>query len=387
MNRKDSSGRVLKTGEGQRDNGTYQYRYKDAHGVRKTVYAKTLAELRVKEKDIERHVAGKAVYNCSMKLHELISLYIETRKHSVKESTIVNMKHMLSSLHGSAIIDMNIGDIKNVHVRQWCMQELDNNSSRSTVSLKLSMMRCAFKLAMSDDLVLKNPFDFNINSIAKSDEVQRVPLNKEDQVRFYSFVSDNYSVKYADIYAVILGTGLRISELLALTVDDIDFENHCISVNKQTVCLNKPTRVCISSTKSKAGVRLVPINSDIENRLRSIIYGRRENILYSTDGYTNFLFVNNKGLYKYKSIDMMFQIMTDKYNELYGTNIKVSPHVLRHTYCTNLSTAGIDLKALSYIMGHKSINITQMVYDHADATRAMEAYTKLTPFSCESVPN
>ena len=169
-----------------------------------------------------------------------------------------------------------------------------------------------------------------------------------------SFIrNDSHYCRYYDEFNVLLGTGMRVSEFCGLTKDDLDFKNRRIFVEKQLIKERNGT-YHIEKTKTESGVRYIPMTDSVCESLQNILKHRIvPSVERIVDGYTGF-------------------ILLDK-----NSNPK---HVMRHTFCTNMANAGMDLKSLQYLMGHSDAAITMNVYTHASYERAEEAMQKILQF-------
>ena len=170
--------------------------------------------------------------------------------------------------------------------------------------------------------------------------------------------------KYYDEVVVLLETGLRISEFCGLTMN-IDMTNRIINVDHQ---LMKDSEIgyYIATPKTKNGIRQLPMTEKAYRAFQHILENRRKAQSVVIDGYRNFLFLNVKGLPKvagdYKS---MLKGMVKKYNKLHKDQLpNITPHSLRHTYCTNMANKGMNPNTLQYIMGHANITMTLGYYAH-----------------------
>ena len=106
--------------------------------------------------------------------------------------------------------------------------------------------------------------------------------------------------------------------------------------------------------------------------------GRADNFIVG--GYSRFLFLNRNGLPKVAvNFETMFRGLVKKYNKSHEEALPkvTTPHTLRHTFCTNLANAGMNPKALQYIMGHSNINMTLNYYAHATSDSAMAEMERL----------
>ena len=97
------------------------------------------------------------------------------------------------------------------------------------------------------------------------------------------------------------------------------------------------------------------------------------------DGYTGFLFLNTEGKpAKAYFVEKKFQYAVEKYNKIYKVELpNITPHVARHTYCTNMAKKGISVKTLQYLMGHSEIGVTMNVYTHLKLEDAKDEMEKL----------
>lgn len=123
----------------------------------------------------------------------------------------------------------------------------------------------------------------------------------------------------------------------------------------------------IELTKTTSGERDIPMAEDIEDCFRRMIERRnppsREP---AVDGVKGFLFFDKDGSIAYSlHWEHYFSHIVDKYNSIYKQEIpKITPHVCRHTYCSNMAKAGMNPKTLQYLMGHADISVTLNTYTH-----------------------
>ena len=134
---------------------------------------------------------------------------------------------------------------------------------------------------------------------------------------------------------LLLTSGLRIGEALALTSDDIDTSNGTVSVTKNRVFVDGK-EIFQSTTKSAAGNRIVPVPMSVLNYFKD---------------KTGRIFPR-----KYSGVRTAFRRLSR------SANIEVSPHILRHTYATRLEESGLTPKAKQYLLGHSSVKMTQNTY-------------------------
>ena len=222
-------------------------------------------------------------------------------------------------------------------------------------------------MALHDDCIRKNPFDFSLSTVMKNDTQSRQALTPEQEEKLLAFVqSDVCYQKHYDEIIILLRTGLRISEFCGLTLNDLDFTNRLINIDHQLIKVAKIGYV-VQPPKSENGVRQIPMSEEVYQAFMNILKNRRKQSLFVIDGYSNFLFINRNGVPNVASnYEAMFRNLIKKYNKKNKDQLpKVTPHVMRHTFCTRLANAGMNPKALQYVMGHSNITITLNLYAHA----------------------
>ena len=221
-------------------------------------------------------------------------------------------------------------------------------------------------MAIEDDYVRKNPFDFQLSEVIEDDSESRQALSEEQEEHLLTFLQqDTVYQKYYDDILILLKTGLRISELCGLTARDLDFENHTINIDHQLIKLKR--NYIVQPPKSENGVRQIPMSDEVYQSLKNILKHRRKQKELEIDGYKDFLFINRNGNPNVAvNYEAVFRKLVNKYNSKHEEQLpRITPHVMRHTFCTRLANAGMNPKALQYVMGHSNITITLNLYAHA----------------------
>jgi len=368
--RKDNKGRVLKPGESQRKNKSYQYRYKDLRGNLKTVYAPTLDLLRKKEKEIHTQLLFGIDYgNGEISVIDLTERYTAL-KVGVRHNTKVGYNFVLNLLKKEDFGYLKISQIKVSDVKSWFakMQQQDGRSY-STISSVRGVLKPAFQMACDEDAIRKNPFNFKLTDVVVNDTVQREALSEEEIATWMDYVAhDKTYSKYYDEFVVLLETGMRVSEFCGLTRKDLDFEKRRIRVDHQLL-RERSGRYHVEKTKTRSGCRYLPMNDNVYCALRKIL-ARRPKVKTEPmiDGYTGFLLLDKNSNPKVSlHIEHELSWAQTKYDKLHPDHPlpHITPHVLRHTYCTNCVKRGMDVKALQYLMGHSDVSTTLDTYTHA----------------------
>lgn len=365
--RKDSKGRILKTGESQRKDGLYQYRYKDMDGVRRTIYAGDLKELRLKEKDVDKLLQqGVSYFEGNMPLSKLLDRVFVV-KQKWRDSTRATMTRYLSIVKKAKIYHMPINKIKMLDCKTFFVELQNQGYSFGTIASIHALLKMAFAMACEDDVLVKNPCGFSLKSIIEDDTPKVVALSQEQIDEFKKFLlNDTYGRRWSDIVEILLGTGMRIGEFGALTIKDIDFDNNIIHINKQIQRL--VGRVVITQTKSKNGVRDIPMTPAVSKSVKNLLDERRESKAdIMIDGYVGFLSVTKTGRPRTgpEYADSL-RLLVNRYNETATHKIgRCTPHVFRHTFCTRCIAAGMDVKTVQYLMGHSDASTTLNIYTDA----------------------
>lgn len=167
---------------------------------------------------------------------------------------------------------------------------------------------------------------------------------------------------------------------------DIDFEKHLLTVDKQVI--RTPDMVLhVQETKTVSGKRVLPMTKEVEECFRRIISSRQQKanedrvvqMEKAVDGYSGFLFTDDAGLpLVAMHWEHRFNSMVNRYNAIYKLQMpNITPHVCRHTYCSNMARKGMNPKTLQYLMGHSDISVTLNTYTHLGLEDAAEEMKRL----------
>lgn len=308
--RKDKARTVLKTGEVQRKNGTYQYSWMDGQLKRRFVYAKTLADLREKEKRIQKDkcdgIKTEARYTT---VDDLYNLW-QNLKRGLKNNTFENYKYMYSTFVGPSIGNRRVSTLRKSDVKKYYNYLVDErNLKASTIDNINTVLHQILQLAVDDDYIRKNPADNVLRELKKAHPFQtgeKKALTMKEQELFLDYLRTHpvYEHWYP-IFAVMVGTGLRVGEATGLRWMDIDLEEGMIDVNHTLVYYDHRTegskRGCyfnVNSTKTPASMRQVPMLDFVKEAFEMEKQKQADLDLHCTvtiDGYTDFIFLNRFG--------------------------------------------------------------------------------------------
>ncbi len=396
--RRDNKGRVLRIGEQQRADGRYLFSVLDPiTKKRKFVYSWKLERhdkmpagkkpdlsLREKEKLMERDLAnGISLSGGDMTVLELVEKYLE-HKRNVRPTTAAGYKTVVNVLKKDRFGSQKINQINTMDAKSWVLKlQSDDKKSYSSIHTIRGVVRPAFQMAYEADLIRKNPFDFELNNFLINDSIKRDALTAKQEREFLKFIKqdEHFSVCY-DGMLILFKTGLRIGEFCGLTLSDIDVKERTINVDHQLQYVGNKGKY-IEKTKTSAGTRVLPMSDEVYDAFRRVIANRvKPKVEEMIDGYTGFLFLDNRGkpMMPYQW-EKRFQHSVEKYNKIYKIQLPIiTPHVCRHTYCTNMAKRQISVETLKYLMGHSDISVTSGVYTHLkldDAQRELERLEKV----------
>lgn len=155
-----------------------------------------------------------------------------------------------------------------------------------------------------------------------------------------------------------------------MTKHDLDFENHSININHQL--LKNKDGYYINEPKTKSGIRKVPMSDETEKAFKRVLKRKQKPMIKEIDGYRHFLFLLENGYPTHNATYKTLLLrMIKKYNKTHDVPLPhITPHTLRHTFCTRLAQKNMNPKNLQYIMGHSNITITLNLYAHASEVGA-----------------
>lgn len=243
--RRDKKGRILRNGESQRADGRYAYVYTDCRGKQKFIYSWKLeptdplptgrrkcVSLREKEKELMRDLEdGIMPYGGDLTVLTLVQKYI-LQKTGVRHSTKAGYKTVVNLLKKDDFGAKRIDKVKLSDAKRWLIRLQENGRGYSSIHSIRGVLRPAFQMAVDDDLIRKNPFEFQLCTVVVNDSVTREAITRKQERMLLEFIkNDKHFCKYYDGIYILFKTGLRISEFVGLTIGDLDFEERTIHVN------------------------------------------------------------------------------------------------------------------------------------------------------------
>lgn len=390
VRRKDNRGRVLNDGETQRTDGRYAYQYTDMLGNRKSIYSWKLLpsdrtpsgkradlSLREKEKQIFTDLnSGIVPCGGNMTVLQLVEKYI-SQKTGVRHNTQANYNFVINIIKKEDFGTKRIDKIKLSDAKAWLIKLQADGRGYSSIHSIRGVVRQAFQMAVDDDLLVKNPFEFQLATVVVNDSVTREAITRKQERQFLEFVkNDKHFCKYYEGIFILFKTGMRISEFVGLTISDLDMKNRKIIIDHQ-LQRTRDMQYVIEDTKTTCGVREIPMADEVYECFKIILQNRQKpKVEPIIGGKTGFLYLDKNGMPMVAlHWEKYFQHIREKYNSIYKVQMpKVTPHVCRHTFCSNMAKSGMNPKTLQYIMGHSDIGVTLNTYTHVqydDAEKEM----------------
>jgi len=377
--RYDKKHRLLQNGETQCKDGRYRFTFYE-NGKQKSFYSWRLKQtdivpkgkrecpaLRDKEDELRRtRDKGVVCQGSGLTVCELVDRYVLQKK-GVRHTTYAGYKTVQNILKKDPFGAKHIDKVKLSDAKTWLIQLQEGGRSYGSIRSIRGVLRPAFQMAVDEDLILKNPFDFQLATVIVNDAVTREAITVKQEQSLLNFVrNDRHYCKLYNGIFILFKTGMRISEFCGLTISDLDMEKRTINIDHQLQRSNEMEYI-IEPAKTKAGMRLLPMTEEVYECFKRIIENRpKVRTEPEIGGHFGFLFLDRNSMpLVAMHWEKYFQHIVEKYNRTYQAQMpKVTPHVCRHTYCSNMAKSGMNPKTLQYLMGHSNIGVTLNTYTH-----------------------
>lgn len=386
--RKDSKGRNLRTGESERKDGRYMFRWTQ-NGKENSVYALTLGELREKEERIQKDIQDgiDSIDSRSLTINDMYDKWI-AEKRGLRSTTLSGYKRYYERHVRNSIGNRKVSAVKYSDIKKFFMSKaLDDGLKKGTIKCIYTILIQVFDLAERDNIIRKNLCPMAIKEVIrecyKEPTQKRISLTKQEQDAFLKFTCNHPTFfRWHPLFVTMFGTGCRVGEILALQWEDCDFENAEIFIRKSASYFNKDGKMTwiVQETKTIAGKRTIPMSKDVKKALldEKERQERRGGRQHEIDGFSNFVFTSNNATpVTPGDLNRTINTILKHHNEYEETIAReqgrepiiirhFSVHNIRHTFASRLCESTTDFKAIQEIMGHEDVRTTLNIY--ADAT-------------------
>lgn len=393
--KRDLKGRTLRSGERQRSNGRYEYRFVATDGAIQSLYSWRLVETdptppgkrpceplrnlekKIQEMELKGLDTGKSsTMTLNAAFENYVNLHPKWKPTTAALRRSIYRNHIEPVFGQRKVTDIRQSQIKQLYIDMQRKKGLSFGTVRSVHELIVSI----FEYLVMDDIVLKNPARKALDGVELNPVQKRHALTVHQQDLLLDYLCNAKQHWYWRPLIIFLnGTGLRIGEVCALRWRHIDFESNVITVEDNLISYyDENNRHCIdiTTTKTEAGERKVPLFKDVKAVLLEKYTADRfashgtltpDSFVFTTTrmgqlqpGYADIIIRNIV-----KSYNAMEEEIAAKEHRVPDLLPKVTPHVLRHTFCTRLCEQGINIKALQSIMGHADFAVTMNIYTEA----------------------
>lgn len=365
---KDLKGKELGVGLAQRKDGMYQARYTDRWNKRKTIYNKNLRELR---KQLAEAIADNERFENikdEITLDKWFARWMEVYKEkSIRPNTKRGYTHVYYKNISPYLGSRHINSLVKSDIQLLIDRAYDDNYAYERQSKIKVILADMLQRAVEDNLIINNPV--NGIKLRSEKEVKAHSLTRDEQNLFFDYCRNTF---YDNLFNVAVNTGLRPGELFALTLDDIDFEQGFIDVNKtlvyQKYLTDTKKEFHLEEPKTRQSYRKVPINSVCREYLERQIELKKIVSVKRPKQQNDYLFVTrfntplNSQMYSDAIRSVVRSINAtrpfDQQFEFFGG------HTFRHTFATRCFEAGVEPKVVQHYLGHASLKMTMDLYTH-----------------------
>jgi len=328
--------------------------------------------------NLSRNIKGKSHNNPFLSIENLLNSFKLKLKFvkNYSDNTVKSYERDIRQFFAFIHVNYEIEDIGQVtediilDYLHFLLKEEANK--KNSVNRKISSLRHFFQFLIKEKAVSSNPL--SDISLQKADKKLPEYLNFDEMYNLLNIdekdKDNEKSLRNNAILELLYSTGMRVSELVALNVEDINFKENYIKIfgkgqKERIVIINN-----ISGEKLKRyiGLRKKPVKEKISRK-------------YVTPLFTNL----RGGRLTVRGVQLIIKDVSAER----GIHKKVTPHIIRHSFATHLLNSGMDIRMIQELLGHSSLSTTQK-YTHVGIEKLMSTYDKSHPksgkFTCSGEP-
>lgn len=342
----------------KRKDGRYQKKVTLDDGRQRIVYGRTIAEVNQAADALREQAHRGLAVGDTTTVDAWAKIWFATYKSNLRANTLAGYRNAYNNHILPRLAALRLQDVRPVHV-QAVMLDV-GGLSEALQHKVLNTMRQLFATAYQNGLVVRDP-TAGIKVTPHNMPKKKEYLTLQEQDTLMSALRDA-DPRARCFVGLCLYCGLRREEALGLQWQDI--QGNQLTVNRASTFLNNNQPDPDQQLKSKASHRVLPVPQVLADILAQLPRSASPYLLTCTDGRP--------------MTQIAFWRMWDKVRQV--APCEVRPHQLRHSYCSNLYRAGIDLKTAQYLMGHATIQMTSNIYTHMEKEDAAAALTKLETY-------
>lgn len=356
-------------GEGgitKRSDGRYTVSYKK-HNT--TVKTEKQAKEKIKEWQA-REARGEplTVKRRTVKTY-LLDYIVNYKQHSLKPKSYERIMQTFNNQVVPHIGDIQMGALSTENIQQM-VNNIYSELSYSTAKKAYDLVNACMEHAVNVGQIVKNPCDMVILPRATAENINvNNSCYTAEQIKAITTEArathNNGTPKYRYGYVILLllATGMREGEALYLKWKDIDYDNNTIYVHGDIVDV-KGGIIEQETPKTSKGIRYIGINDNAREALEKLKEIIQDN--------TRVIATENHNAVNPSSIRRTMKCILRKCN-IQSNDINGCVHALRHTFATTLIRQGVDIKTVSEILGHSSVEVTMRIYYHVSQEQKQKA--------------